>query len=239
MAIADKTFDVKLKQFIKRAENDDSEDSADDAKDKMNTTVQQLVDYRNELFELKEQNKMIGEQNMDSKDMKLLTNEIGNLLDAKFEKKFDKRFDGLETNLKNIEKSVNQTCKDGKCFTTTLETLQEKLDEIDNVKTEVAELKSGVGEEMKSVNDSVSKMTESFTESISGINKDFTESISGVNKRLDDTCTGIDCITKRFTEEDDMVQCPNEECNHIFSLSANTVGDTVVCPNCNKVSKLE
>ena len=185
-----------------------------------------------------------GEQNMDTKDMEILNSKIEKMLTEKLEKKFD----GLEKDLNAIKETSEKTCASGDCFADKLDVLDKKIDEFGDVKTSVFDLKLDVNEKIKGITESISNMDKGFEDSLSGMNKGFEDSLSGMNKgfedslsgmnaKLDDTCTGIECLTKRFAEDDDMVECP--KCQHMFSLSANIVGDTVVCPNCQSISKLE
>lgn len=201
--------------LIKDATNDELDISNDTTKAKYDKiqalgAVKVLVNDNKEL-----QNKLNekGESNMDEKDMQLFQNNLEKVLDEKFNAKFS----GLESDLKEIKEGTEKACTSGDCFADKLDEFKKKFDEIGDVKTEVFDLKLNVNEKMKNVTDSISQMGE----------------------KLDNTCTGIDCMNKRFAEEDDMVQCPNKDCGHWFSLSANTVNGTIVCPNCQAMSTLD
>lgn len=191
-------------------------------KPQMFGAVQQLADENKELLELQERMNEIGEPRMDEKDLEIWSNKFEKMLDEKL----DKRFVMVEDNLENIQNSVAQTCKDGKCFTGTLENLQEKLNDIDGVREAITGIKTDVEIKNNEVKQSITQM-----------DKRFNESISGINDKLEDTCTGVDCIKKRLEEEDDMTECPH--CGTVFALSLNTIGDTIVCPNCKKMLKAE
>lgn len=220
-----KTFDNKVGALINKVNESDSQ-STDEAlivrydKEELLGAVKVLSDNHKELLKLKEENNTIGEQNMDSKDIMILTGKIKDI----FSEEFDKKFDGLKTDLKDIQESVGQTCKDGKCFTNQLDDLNKKLESIDDIKTEVKGFKSNIKEGLDEMNTSISNITDGFN-----------TSLSETNEKLEETCTGIDCINKRFEKEDDMIKCP--VCHEIFSLSENTLGDIVICPNCQ--AKLE
>ena len=163
-----------------------------------------------------------GESNMDEKDMQLFQNNLEKVLDEKFKEKFS----DLESDLKKIKESSEKACTSGDCFADKLDDFDKKIEELGKVKTSVFDLKLDVNEKLKGVTESISEMTNGFT-----------ESITGMGEKLDNTCTGIDCMNKRFAEEDDTVECPN--CKHVFSLSANTVNDTIICPNCQAISTID
>ena len=243
----DKKGDVKtISSLLKDATNSDFKPNNSSTQNKYEKAdalgaVEILVNNNKELRnELDEK----GEQNMDTKDMEILNNKIEKMLAEKLEKKFD----GLENDLNAIKEANEKTCANGDCFADKLDVLDKKIDEFGDVKTSVFDLKLDVNEKIKGITESISNIDKGLEDSISGINKGFEDSIStlnkgfedsftGMNAKLDDTCTGIECLTKRFAEDDDMVECP--KCQHMFSLSANIVSDTVVCPNCGSISKLE
>lgn len=217
-----KTFDNKVSGLIDNARESDSKERdealiAKYAKDEMFAAIGRLNANNNELIKWKEENKVIGEQNMDDKDIQLLKNDIKNILTEEFKDKFS----GLQDDLSNIKENSEQACKDGECLTDKFENFEErfvkKFDDESNsitaLKDDVVGFKSGIEEKMNTV----------------------TESISNITDKLDETCTGIDCISKRFAEEDDMVKCPAEGCGEIFSLSANTLGDKIMCPKCGSM----
>lgn len=215
-----KVFDNKVNGLIDKANESDSKENDDVlvakySKDEMFAAIGRLNANNNELLKLQNEINDKGEQNMDDKDMKILLAELNTTLDEKFEKKFN----GLNSDLKNISDNVGQTCEDGKCFTTQLNDLNERLGSIDTIKNEVNEIKSSVKEELNTMNDSISTM-----------NDNFNQSLATTNEKLGETCVGVDCITERFKQEDDMVEC--SACHHTFSLSENTLGDIVICPNC-------
>lgn len=165
-----------------------------------------------------------GESNMDEKDLELFQNKFEKDLDAKLKEKFS----GLESDMKEIRENTDKACTSGDCFADKLDKFEEKFNEIEDVKTKVFDLKLDFNEKMTGISKSISEMNDGFT-----------DSITGMGEKLDSTCTGIECMNKRFAEEDDMVQCPDKDCGHWFSLSANKVGDTIVCPNCQAISTLD
>jgi chromosome segregation ATPase len=233
--IGSKTDEKKVQSFIDdissgKPKTDGENIQTKYSKPEMVGAVKILVNNNKEL-----QNKLNekGELNMDTKDMELLESKLDKLLETKFEKKFK----GLETDLEDIKESSKKACTSGDCFADKLDELEKKFDTIEDVKTNVFDLKLDVNEKIKGVTESISKMSDGFTESISNIDNGITESITGMGEKLDSTCTGIECMNKRFAEEDDMVQCP--ACGHTFSLSTNTVNGAIVCPDCQAVSTLE
>ena len=221
-----KINDKKAQSFIDdihsgKPETDGENIQTKYSKPEMVSAVKILVNNNKEL-----QNKLNekGESNMDEKDLELFQNKLEKALDEKFKTKFS----GLESDLKEIKESSEKACTSGDCFADKLDDLDKKIEELGNVKTSVFDLKLDVNEKLKGVNESISEMTNGFT-----------SSITGMGEKLDNTCTGIECMNKRFAEEDDLVECPNEDCKHMFSLSANTVNDTIICPNCGSISTLD
>ena len=221
-----KTFTENVNVLIEDVTNDELDFSDDTTKAKYDKTqalsaVKILVNDNKELqSKLNEK----GELNMDEKDMQLFQNELEKSLDEKFKTKFS----GLESDLKKIKESTEKACTSGDCFADKLDDLDKKVEELGKVETSVFDLKLDVNEKLKGVNESISEMTNGFT-----------SSITGMGEKLDNTCTGIECMNKRFAEEDDLVECPNEDCKHMFSLSANTINGTIVCPNCGSISTLD
>ena len=222
----DKINEKKAQSFIDDISNDTPKTDSESIQTKyskpdMLGAAKILV---NDNKELQDKLNEKGEMNMDEKDLELFENRLYKSLDDKFKEKFT----GLESDLKEIKKGTEKACASGDCFADKLDEFKEKFDEIEDVKTKVFDLKLDVNEKMKGVTDSISEMS-----------KGFTDSITGMGEKLNSTCTGIECMNKRFAEEDDMVQCPNKDCGHWFSLSANKVGDTIVCPNCQAISTLD
>ena len=231
----DKINEKKAQSFIDDISSDKPKTDGENiqtkySKPEMVGAVKILVNDNKEL-----QNKLNekGESNMDEKDLELFQNKFEKALDEKFKEKFS----GLESDMKNIKENTEKACTSGDCFADKLDELEKKFDTIEDVKTNVFDLKLDVNEKIKGVTESISKMSNGFTESISNIDNGITESIAGMGEKLDSTCTGIECMNKRFAEEDDMVECPN--CNHMFSLSANTVNGAIVCPNCQAISTID
>ena len=221
-----KTYVDNVNRIIAEASEDKLKPSSESTKTRYDkseifSAVNQLTSDNKEL-----QNKLNekGESNMDEKDLELFQNKFEKALDAKFKEKFS----DLESDMKEIKENTEKACTSGDCFADKLDEYKKKFDEIDDVKTKVFDLKLDVNEKMKGM-----------TESISDMSKGFTDSITGMGEKLDNTCTGIECMNKRFAEEDDMVECPNEDCKHMFSLSANTINGTIVCPNCGSISTLD
>lgn len=231
----EKANEKKSQSFIDDISNDEPKTDGENIQTKyskpdMLGAAKMLINDNKEL-----QNKLNekGESNMDEKDLELFQNKLEKALDEKFKTKFS----GLESDLKEIKESTEKACTSGDCFADKLDSFEKKFDEIDDVKTKVFDLKLDVNEKMKDVTDSISKMNENLASSITGMNENFASSITGMGEKLDSTCTGIECMNKRFAEEDDMVECPN--CGQVFSLSANTVSNTIVCPNCQAISTLD
>ena len=232
---------AKVNTLIKEIADENIEDIEESMQTKYNKKemFNALKQVSNDNRELSKQNINGTGENMDATDRELLANSIEKILEDKLKEKFT----GLESNLKSIEDSVTQTCVDGKCFTTKLDEFEEKLNSIDDVKTEVAGIKSGVNDEIKGMHDSFSDLSKNVTDSISNIDTNFDDTISKINEKLDGTCEGVDCLNKRFTDQDvqnDTVTCPKDRggCGETFLVSENTKGDFIVCPNCGIKLKL-
>jgi len=178
----------------------------------------QSINDKKELLNLQNKIDEIGEPKMDDKDIKILKQDISEL----FDDKLDKKFAGLEDDLKTIKESNAKVCTSGDCFADKLDDLDKKIVAMGNTKEDVNDLKSSFGNDITGITDSITTMDERFN-----------TSISGMEAKLKETCTGIDCIKERFEEEDDTVKCP--ACENMFSLSANTVGSTIVCPECKTI----
>ena len=236
-----KTFDNKVNTFIDATVQSGSieEDNALQEKydkDIMYAAIGKLSSDKKQLSELQVLNNKIndkGELNMDEKDMKILTADLGKLLDDKF----DPKFKGLENDIKDIKKSNEKACVGADCFADKLDDLDKKFGTIDDIKKDIDGFKSSMGNEIKSVVDSISSMDGKFNESISSMDEKFNESISNVDEKLKETCEGIDCVNNRFKEEDDLVECEN--CKQTFSLSKNIAGDKAICPHCNAILNLD
>ena len=199
--------------------------------------VNKVVDDNKKLIndndELKELNKMLGDKKMDDKDIKILENTMDKLVGDRLKDMqgdLNERFDGLAKEVKVVKDKSEETCKDGKCFTT-------KIDDVTKTLSEITELLANnkTSEEITNVKTDVEDKINKITEDISGRDSKINEDISELTSKMGEVCTGIDCIKKRFETEDDLVECPNKDCKSIFSLSANTIGDTIVCPNCKTI----
>ena len=220
----DKINEKKAQSFIDDISNDTPKTDSESIQTKyskpdMLGAAKILV---NDNKELQDKLNEKGEINMDEKDLELFENRLQKSLDGKFKEKFS----DLESDLKEIKEGTEKACASGDCFADKLDDLEKKFNTVEDVKTSVFELKLDMNEKMKGVTNSISEMTDGFT-----------SSITGMGEKLNSTCTGIECMNKRFAEEDDMVECPN--CGHTFSLSANTVSGTIVCPNCQAMSTLD
>lgn len=233
-----KVFDNKVTALIDKAGKSDSKETDDaliakHAKEEMFAAIGRLNVNNNELMKWKEENKVIGEQNMDDKDMQLLKVDIKNILTEEFKDKFN----GLENDLKGIKENSEQACTDGKCLTDKFEDFEKNFEE-NFVKKFDEKFVNKFDERFENESSNIASLKEDVTGFKSGIEEKIgtlTESISEIKDKTDETCTGIDCINKRFEKEDDMVKCP--ECKTLFSLSENTLGDKIICPNCG--TKLE
>ena len=238
---AEKTevFDRRVSNIITAVNEDDIDDNEDVITTKFNKNellgaVRTLSDDNNELLKLSKQNNIIGEPIMDEKDLKLMTNDFKTMLDDKFksefddklDKKLDTKFGSLESDLKGIKENSEKACVGNDCFANKLDELSEKINGIDTLKDDINGFKSDINGFKSDINGEI----KGVTNSVSGMDEKFNKSISNINDKLGETCTGIDCLNKRFEQEDDMIECP--ACGHMFSLTENTLGDIIICPSC-------
>ena len=137
---------------------------------------------------------------MDEKDMKLLQNDIRDTINKGMKElnvEIDEKIVTVSERLNDIEKGTKQNCEDGNCITKSLTEIRKELDAIKSNNT---------------INDEA--------------DHNITNEISIMKETLDKVCTGMDCITKRYEEEDNTAKCPS--CNESFLW---TDGITT-CPHC-------
>lgn len=160
---------------------------------------------------------------MEQKDLENLENRVARVFDAKikdFKSDLEKRFDTIHVQINEVKKETEQACKDGKCVT-------DRLDSIDKVVNAIGETVTD-----KTTDNQISKVKTDIDSSIKGID----EKIAQLNTSVEKACTGVDCLTKRFDEEDNRYTC--DSCKGQFFISENTVGDHVICPNCGAKYKI-
>jgi len=164
----------------------------------------QLVEEREEIENLK--NELNRGVIMDEKDLELFKRDM----DASFEKRMKelstdvgKKIVGMNTKLSELEANSIQTCKDGECTNNVLSSMNEMIGSLDK---KIAEInKSSV---------------------VGDLSEKVDENIGALGEKVDKMCEGVNCLTKRFEEEDNTVTCPS--CGHSFIWN-----DSIThCPNC-------
>jgi len=178
---------------------------------------QKLINNEKKIVNIEQKIEPIGEK-MDDKDLELFGNEIDKMMAEKF-KEFSKEqkenisgitnsIGGINNKLDGLEKYSEEGCKDGKCTTKRLDSLEEILD---NITKQILN-----------------------TESIDKIE----EKVSGLDEKLNKVCTGVDCIKNELDRQNDTVDCGYKECGKSFSLSQNRVGNKAICPHCGTQLKI-
>lgn len=180
--------------------------------------LQKLIDDREELQILKEQNKqneMLGDKIMDPNEMKILENNIDKMLNEKFKEfniGFNTELNTVKNDIGEVKEQTKTSCANGECN-------KNKLAELEQTLNDIAKVVSG---------DHVTSKIKELDEKLNT----FDEKISNLNGKVKETCDGVDCIKNRMDEQDDTFVCQN--CGESFLVSQNMVGsDKVICPNCN------
>jgi len=163
-----------------------------------------LVEKREEVEYLK--NELNRGIIMDEKDLELFRRDM----DASFEKRMKdlssdigKKISDMNSKLSGLEANSIQSCKDGECTNNVLSSMNEMIGALDKKILEIN--KSSM---------------------INDLNEKIDSNIGALGEKVNKVCEGVDCLTKRFEEEDNTVMCPS--CKSYFIWD-----DSVThCPNC-------
>lgn len=115
------------------------------------------------------------------------------------------RLEAMELQVKQISDNQVQVCKDGKCYLTTVETLNKN-----------------VNEKMHTLEQEMNAVKSNTAASINGVNKVIQENFKTI-------CDGIDCLKGKLNEDDFTVDC---SCGTSFLWD--TSREINACPNCGK-----